>query len=228
MTDVESFRRDLRAFLEHELPEKLGELPPNTAEYWGGRKPELPHPNSARYCELMAERGLTAPTWPKEYGGGGLDPAQAQGARAGARAAAAAAAAHRLRPVDDRPDAAAVRQRGAEARAPAEDHPRRDPLVPGLLRAQRRQRPRVARRPRRASRATSWSSTARRSGPATATSPTGCSCWCAPTRSAKKQEGITFVLIDMNQPGVRGAADQADQRRLAVLRDVLHRRARAR
>ena len=26
----------------------------------------------------MAERGLTAPTWPKEYGGGGLDKEQAK------------------------------------------------------------------------------------------------------------------------------------------------------
>jgi alkylation response protein AidB-like acyl-CoA dehydrogenase len=78
MTEVESFRRDLRAFLERELPEKLGELPPITAEYWGGRKPDLPHPNSARYCELMAERGLTAPMWPKEYGGGDLDKQQAK------------------------------------------------------------------------------------------------------------------------------------------------------
>lgn len=78
MTDVESFRRDLRAFLECELPEKLGELPPITAEYWGGQKPDLPHKNSARYCELMAERGLTAPLWPKEYGGGGLDKHQAK------------------------------------------------------------------------------------------------------------------------------------------------------
>jgi alkylation response protein AidB-like acyl-CoA dehydrogenase len=78
MTDVESFRRDLRAFLERELPEKLGELPPITAEYWGGQKPDLPHANSARYCELMAERGLTAPLWPKEYGGGGLDKQQAK------------------------------------------------------------------------------------------------------------------------------------------------------
>ena len=44
MTDVESFRRDLRAFLERDLPEKLGELPPNTAEYWGGQKPNLRTP----------------------------------------------------------------------------------------------------------------------------------------------------------------------------------------
>jgi acyl-CoA dehydrogenase len=78
MTDVESFRRELTEFLERELPGKLGELPPPTADYWGGRTPELPHPMSQHYCAAMAERGLTAPTWPREYGGGGLDRDQAK------------------------------------------------------------------------------------------------------------------------------------------------------
>ena len=74
MSNLEAFQAELRAFLEA-LPAQLGELPPMSAEYWGGSKPELPHPQCARYCAVMAERGLTAPTWPKEYGGGGLTPA---------------------------------------------------------------------------------------------------------------------------------------------------------
>jgi alkylation response protein AidB-like acyl-CoA dehydrogenase len=78
MTDVESFRRELTEFLERELPSQLGELPPPTGDYWGGRNPELPHPMSKRYCEAMAARGLTAPTWPTEYGGGGLDAERAK------------------------------------------------------------------------------------------------------------------------------------------------------
>ncbi|HEU4727931.1 MAG TPA: acyl-CoA dehydrogenase family protein [Kofleriaceae bacterium] len=78
MADVESFRAELAEFLERELPRKVGELPPPTVDYWGGRNPELPHPSSRRYCDAMAERGLTAPTWPKEYGGGGLTREQAK------------------------------------------------------------------------------------------------------------------------------------------------------
>jgi acyl-CoA dehydrogenase len=78
MTDVEGFRAQLRAFLETELPQQLKELPPIQSEYWGGRKAELPHPSSQRYCQIMAARGLTAPTWPKEYGGGGLSGAEAR------------------------------------------------------------------------------------------------------------------------------------------------------
>jgi alkylation response protein AidB-like acyl-CoA dehydrogenase len=73
MTQAETFRAELAELLDSELPRQLGELPPATVEYLGGRRPELPHPNSRRYCALMAERGLTAPTWPNEYGGGGLD-----------------------------------------------------------------------------------------------------------------------------------------------------------
>lgn len=78
MTDLESFRAELVEFLERELPARLGELPPPTVDYWGGRKPELPHRQSQRYCEAMAERGLTAPTWPKEFGGAGLGKDQAK------------------------------------------------------------------------------------------------------------------------------------------------------
>jgi acyl-CoA dehydrogenase len=78
MTDIERFRADLKEFLERELPSRIGELPPPGVDYWGGRKPELPHPQSKRYCDAMAERGLTAPTWPREYGGGGLDKEQAK------------------------------------------------------------------------------------------------------------------------------------------------------
>ena len=78
MTDVESFRAELVEFLERELPSRISELPPATADYWGGRRPELPHPSSQRYCDLMAERGLTAPSWPREYGGGGLDKERAK------------------------------------------------------------------------------------------------------------------------------------------------------
>jgi alkylation response protein AidB-like acyl-CoA dehydrogenase len=78
MTDLEHFRGELVELLEHELPKALGGVPSPTADYWGGRNPELPHPLSRSYCELLAARGLTAPTWPKAYGGGGLDKAQAK------------------------------------------------------------------------------------------------------------------------------------------------------
>ena len=79
MSDLERFREEVRTFLEKETPVGIrGAVLASDQAYWGGRKPELPHPDSKRYCEVMASRGYTAPTWPKEYGGGGLDAAQAK------------------------------------------------------------------------------------------------------------------------------------------------------
>ena len=50
-------------------------------------------------------------------------------------------------------------------------------------------------------------------------------CFClVRTDTTKKHEGISFVLIDMATPGRRDPADQADQRREPLLRDLLHRR----
>jgi acyl-CoA dehydrogenase len=75
VVEIEAFRQQVRDFLEKEAPQSLRGLNDPKYAYWGGRKPELPHPDAKRYCELAAERGLTAITWPKEYGGGGLTPA---------------------------------------------------------------------------------------------------------------------------------------------------------
>ena len=75
MVEIEAFRQQVREFLEKEAPQSLRGLNDPKYAYWGGRKPELPHPDAQRYCELAAERGLTAITWPKEYGGGGLSAA---------------------------------------------------------------------------------------------------------------------------------------------------------
>ncbi len=39
---------------------------------WGGRNPTFVNPDSEVWLNLMAGKGWTTPTWPKEYGGGGL------------------------------------------------------------------------------------------------------------------------------------------------------------
>ena len=49
-------------------------------------------------------------------------------------------------------------------------------------------------------------------------------CFClVRTDTTKKHEGISFLLIDMSVARHRGAADPADQRQLALLRNLLHR-----
>jgi alkylation response protein AidB-like acyl-CoA dehydrogenase len=75
VAEIEAFRQQVRDFLENVAPQSLRGLNDPKYAYWGGRKPELPHPDAQKYCELAAERGLTAITWPKEYGGGGLSAA---------------------------------------------------------------------------------------------------------------------------------------------------------
>ncbi len=102
------------------------------------------------------------------------------------------------------------------------DRARRAAMVPGLFRAGRGFRPRLAAHAlRRHGTITGWS-TARKSGPPMRITPTGASAWPAPAPRSK-QGGISFLLIDMKTPGVEVAADHADQRRLAFLRDLLHR-----
>ncbi|GAB5414953.1 MAG: acyl-CoA dehydrogenase family protein [Congregibacter sp.] len=77
MTDVQAFREETRAWLEANCPESMRQ-PVSSFEdiYNGGRNPEVEHPDQPLWCERMAERGWTVPHWPKEYGGGGLDSEQ--------------------------------------------------------------------------------------------------------------------------------------------------------
>ena len=62
--EAQTFREEIRAFLaEHLAPDWTGPgaLPPEERE-------ELRH----RWRKVLADRGLVAVSWPKEYGGGGL------------------------------------------------------------------------------------------------------------------------------------------------------------
>ncbi len=72
MADLEAFRHDIREWLENHAPKALMGHSIRDDSFWGGRNPELSHPDSKRWCDMCAERGLTTPAWPVEYGGGGL------------------------------------------------------------------------------------------------------------------------------------------------------------
>ena len=156
--------------------------------------------DAQRLARSMAERGWTVPDWPKDYGGGGLSPAEAKVLKRGNGAASARArrstsfgismlgpALLKYGTEEQKKHTCrrsrAARSAGARAirsRAPAPTSP--------------------ACRPRPRTRATTGWSTARRCGPATPTRPTGSSAWCAPTEA--KHEGISFLLFDMATPGV--------------------------
>lgn len=78
MADLETFRRETRAWLEKNAPKIAYEPVPSTDDLcWGGRKVQY-DPGVKQWLDVMASRGWTAPTWPKEYGGGGLDKHEAR------------------------------------------------------------------------------------------------------------------------------------------------------
>src|SRR5262245_55591827 len=76
---MDEFRREVRAWLEQNCPPAMREpWKSDDDDVWGGRKAYFAHPDAKLWLERMAARGWTAPTWPKEYGGGGLDSAKAK------------------------------------------------------------------------------------------------------------------------------------------------------
>jgi len=72
MSDLETFRQETRAWLEAKCPESMrGSYSPDEA-CWGGKKWVFKNPDQKLWLDRMAEKGWTVPTWPSEYGGGGL------------------------------------------------------------------------------------------------------------------------------------------------------------
>ncbi len=78
--DLEGFRRDVRSWLEANAPASVrGVLTSIEGQgNWGGRRPSFDPPDMKIWLERMVARGWTAPTWPVEYGGGGLSAEQAK------------------------------------------------------------------------------------------------------------------------------------------------------
>ncbi len=69
---LEEFRSETRASLEENCPRSMRTPAPDEEVIGGGKKQNYKNPDSKLWLDRMAERGWTAPMWPKEYGGGGL------------------------------------------------------------------------------------------------------------------------------------------------------------
>ncbi|MDO9478289.1 MAG: acyl-CoA dehydrogenase family protein [Pseudohongiella sp.] len=76
MSDLESFRAQTRAWLEENCPASMRTPAPEDEVVWGGRHAVFKNPDSKLWLDRMAGKGWTCPTWPSEYGGGGLDKGQ--------------------------------------------------------------------------------------------------------------------------------------------------------
>jgi len=72
MEPIEKFRQETREWLEANCPASMRTPMPEEETPWGGRNAKWANPDSKVWLDRMASRGWTAPTWPKEYGGGGL------------------------------------------------------------------------------------------------------------------------------------------------------------
>lgn len=66
---LQGFQNETRIWLEENCPESLRISGSYTA---GGRKATYPNSDTKIWLDRMASRGWTAPTWPTEYSGGGL------------------------------------------------------------------------------------------------------------------------------------------------------------
>lgn len=76
MSELEAFRTEIRTFLESAPTSIRGRLP--AMMEGGDEEPANIRADRKRWLEMMAGRGLTAPMWPKEYDGGGLSSQEAK------------------------------------------------------------------------------------------------------------------------------------------------------
>lgn len=79
MADLEKFRAETRAWLEQNCPAEMRQ--PMTSDgdtFWGGRNAKFSSDAQRVWFERMRDKGWTVPHWPKQYGGGGLDGEEAK------------------------------------------------------------------------------------------------------------------------------------------------------
>ena len=168
-----SFSRRTPRLARSERPERLGPS--------GAKNPSKnPSPICAPGNTKLQEGRWAAVSWPKEYGGRSATLMQQATflGRDGARRSPAHG--QFARPGPHRPHHHCLRHRSAKKTLHPENSQRRRNLVPGLFRAERRLRPRRPANRSASSKAIITSSTAKKSGPATAGSAIGANSSCAP------------------------------------------------
>ena len=154
------------------------------------------------FCRLLADRGLLCMAWPEEYGGRGASPWEQTVVREEMWAHHEPRGAQYMGVNWVGPGDHAPRHARAAGAAPPADRQRRGDLVPGLQRARRRVRPRVAadrgppRRRRLADHGPEDVDVLRHSW------PSGASCWPARRGASRSSTGITVFLVPMSSPAI--------------------------
>ena len=203
MADLEAFRGEVQRWIAANAPASLKgyTFADDGDANWGGKKATYAVPELKQWLDVMASRGWTAPTWPKEYGGGGLSSEEAKVLRQ-------ELAAQKLPP--------ALIGFGLEMIGPTllryGTEAQKRQHIPGIVRGEVRWCQGYS-EPDSGSDLASLKTRAERQGDHFVVN--GTKVWTSygdksdwifalvrtdPT--AKKQDGITFLLIDMSTPGV--------------------------
>ena len=78
MTDIDKFRKETREWLEANCPSKMRTPMITSERVWASSKIEFPNEDAKLWFERMVEKGWCLPTYPKKYGGGGLNAEEAR------------------------------------------------------------------------------------------------------------------------------------------------------
>ena len=77
-SELSAFREEIAAWLRDNCPESQRQPIVREEQIWGGRRRQFPSEDAKAWFEACRDRGFTAPEWPAEYGGGGLNAEQAK------------------------------------------------------------------------------------------------------------------------------------------------------
>ena len=78
MQDIDTFRSETRAWLEANCPPAMRQPITQDEMVWGGSQIRFGSEDQRLWFERMQARGWFAPGWPAEFGGGDLNPKQAR------------------------------------------------------------------------------------------------------------------------------------------------------
>ena len=78
MTELETFKQEVAQWLEANCPASMRRPIVSEEMVWGSSKLQFQSEDQKLWFERMRDRGWFAPSWPKEYGGGGLSPKEAR------------------------------------------------------------------------------------------------------------------------------------------------------
>jgi acyl-CoA dehydrogenase len=78
LQDLDQFRQQVRSWLEANCPDSQRKAATKDDQYWGGRRGSYPSADAQLWFERMRDQGWIAPEWPTEYGGGGLSAQEAK------------------------------------------------------------------------------------------------------------------------------------------------------